>query len=41
MLGSAIQAADPTKDLVQQLSETFWVSKTFMNQRLRDYLENI
>ncbi|MEI8025957.1 MAG: ImmA/IrrE family metallo-endopeptidase [Pseudomonadota bacterium] len=41
MLGAAIQAADPTKDLVQQLSETFWVSKTFMNQRLRDYLENI
>lgn len=41
MLGAAIQAADPTKDLVQQLSETFWVSKTFMNQRIRDYLENI
>jgi len=40
MLGAAIQAADPTKDLVQQLSEVFWVSKSLMNQRLRDYLEN-
>ena len=40
LLGNAIQAADSTKDLVQQLSEVFWVSKTFMNQRLRDYLES-
>lgn len=28
-----------TIDLVQQLSEFFWVSKTLMNQRLCDYLE--
>lgn len=28
-------------DIVAQLAETFWVSKSLMNQRLRDYLENL
>lgn len=28
------------KDVVSQLSETFWVSKTFMNRRLREILQN-
>jgi hypothetical protein len=28
------------KDVVSQLSETFWVSKTFMNRRLKDILQN-
>lgn len=28
------------KDVVSQLSETFWVSKTFMNRRLKDILQS-
>ena len=27
--------------ILSQLAETFWVSKALMNQRLRDYLENL
>jgi hypothetical protein len=29
-----------SKDLVSQLAEVFWVSKAFMNRRLKDILEN-
>ena len=28
---------DPGKDLVSQLAEVFWVSKSFMNKRLQDF----
>ncbi len=30
----------PVKDIITQLAETFWVSKTFMNRRLKEVLEN-
>lgn len=29
-----------SKDIVTQLAETFWVSKSFMNRRLKDILQN-
>ena len=28
------------KDVIAQLSEIFWVSKTFMNRRIREILQN-
>ena len=28
-----------SKDIVSQLAETFWVSKSFMNRRLKEILE--
>ena len=33
-------AIDIQKDIVSQLSEIFWVSKTFMNSRLKDILQS-
>jgi Zn-dependent peptidase ImmA (M78 family) len=30
---------DPTKDIVAQLADVFWMSKTFMNGRLKEILE--
>lgn len=40
MLRNEVEKIDSSLDIVSQLSETFWVSKALMNQRLRDYLEN-
>lgn len=41
MLRLEVEKIDSSLDIVSQLSETFWVSKALMNQRLRDYLENL
>jgi hypothetical protein len=40
-LRKEVERVDPAKDIVTQLSDTFWVSKALMNQRLRDYMENL
>ncbi len=36
-----VERIDCSLDIVQQLASTFWVSKALMNQRLRDYMENL
>lgn len=41
MLRREVEKVDAAHDIVTQLSETFWVSKAMMNQRLRDYMENL
>ena len=41
MLRNEIESIDSSLDIVQQLAETFWVSKSLMNKRLRDYMENL
>lgn len=41
MLKKEVDMIDSSMDLVAQLSETFWVSKALMNQRLRDYLDQL
>ena len=41
MLRKEVERVDTSMDIVSQLAETFWVSKSMMNQRLRDYMENL
>jgi len=41
LLRQEVERIDSSLDLVSQLADTFWVSKALMNQRLRDYLENL
>ncbi|SME97147.1 ImmA/IrrE family metallo-endopeptidase [Pseudobacteriovorax antillogorgiicola] len=41
ILRTEVEKIDSSLDIVMQLAETFWVSKALMNQRLRDYLENL
>ncbi len=41
MLRKEVEKVDTAKDIVTQLADTFWVSKAMMNQRLRDYMENL
>lgn len=41
MLKKEVESIDSSMDLVAQLAETFWVSKALMNQRLRDYLDQL
>jgi hypothetical protein len=41
MLRREVERIDASHDIVHQLSEIFWVSKAMMNQRLRDYMENL
>lgn len=41
MLRKEVEKIDASHDIVNQLSETFWVSKAMLNQRLRDYMENL
>lgn len=41
ILRGEVGKIDSSLDIVMQLAETFWVSKALMNQRLRDYLENL
>ena len=40
LLRKEMSRVDVAKDVVAQLAETFWVSKTFMNLRLKDILQN-
>ncbi len=41
LLRAEVDRITSSVDLVQQLADTFWVSKSLMNQRLRDYMENM
>jgi hypothetical protein len=41
MIKAEVEKIDGSMDLVAQLADTFWVSKSLMNQRLRDYMENL
>jgi hypothetical protein len=41
LLRKEVENIDSSIDIVKQLSETFWVSKALMNQRLRDYMEHL
>lgn len=41
MLKKEVEKIDSSLDIVLQLADTFWVSKALMNQRLRDYMENL
>ena len=41
MLRQEVEKIDSSIDIVMQLSDTFWVSKALMNQRLRDYMEHL
>jgi hypothetical protein len=41
LLRSEVERIDSAMDIVTQLADTFWVSKPLMNQRLRDYMENL
>lgn len=41
MLRKEVEKIDTSHDIVNQLAEVFWVSKAMMNQRLRDYMENL
>ncbi len=40
MLRSEVEKSDTAFDLVRQLADTFWVSRSLINQRLRDFLEH-
>lgn len=40
LIKKEMQNIDIQKDIVSQLAETFWVSKTFMNNRLKNILQN-
>lgn len=40
LLKKEVDQLDCALDLVAQLADTFWVSKSLLNQRLRDYVEN-
>ena len=41
MLRREVEKIDTSHDIVTQLAEIFWVSKALMNQRLRDFMENL
>ena len=41
LLRQEVDNLDSTLDLVSQLTGTFWVSKALMNNRLRDYMDNL
>ena len=40
LLAGEIERLDGSLDVVAQLSDAFWISKSFMNKRLRDCLEH-
>lgn len=40
LLRDEVQKLDMSFDMIRQLSEVFWVSRSLMNQRLRDFLEH-
>ncbi len=41
LIQKEIQSVDISKDIVLQLSERFWVSKHFLNRRLKEALQNL
>lgn len=40
LLRAEVQKLDMSFDMIRQLSEVFWVSRSLMNHRLRDFLEH-
>ena len=40
LIKKEMNGIDIQKDIVSQLAETFWVSKTFMNNRLKEILQS-
>ena len=40
LIKQEMKGIDIQKDIVSQLAEIFWVSKTFMNNRLKDILQS-
>ena len=40
MLRAEVTRIEPSQDIVTQLARTFWVSKSLMNKRLKDYVTN-
>jgi Zn-dependent peptidase ImmA (M78 family) len=38
LLRKEVSAVKSSLDIVQQLADIFWVSKSFMNQRLREFM---
>ncbi len=41
MLRREVEKINASLDIVMQLADIFWISKALMNQRLRDYMENL
>lgn len=41
LLRIEVERINSSLDIVMQLADTFWISKALMNQRLRDYMENL
>ena len=41
LLRREVDKISSSHDIILQLADMFWVSKTLMNQRLRDYMENL
>ena len=41
LLKIEVERINSSLDIVMQLADTFWISKSLMNQRLRDYMENL
>ena len=41
ILRKEVERVDSALDIIQQLAGIFWVSKSLMNQRLGDYMENL
>lgn len=41
LLRREVERVDTAMDIVTQLADAFWVSKSMMNQRLRDYMEHL
>ena len=41
MVRKEVEKIDGSYDIITQLADIFWVSKALMNQRLRDYMENL
>ncbi len=40
MLRKEVERMDTSFDLIRQLTETFWVSRALVNQRMKDFLEH-
>ncbi len=41
LLKKEVEDLNSSHDIISQLAESFWVSKAMMNQRLRDYMQNL
>jgi hypothetical protein len=41
MLKHEVEKIDTSLDIIAQLADVFWVSKSLMNQRMRDYMDSL